>query len=180
MVLLYSNKFRRDASKRTKWGPETWLRAFGRIARYEWQDRNTIVQPLRPFLRHDGTDHMPVKYGEWHKRKLLGGEFSSVLEAPGSSSIVRAADLFLSEPHGTCQDKPGFPEALSSEEKKRRPAESRVMREPGAAQRLSAQAGGLRLQPSSRAPCDRFHGPGRSLKPWTLEIFGESYLRSLR
>ncbi|CAJ1410115.1 unnamed protein product [Effrenium voratum] len=32
-------------------------------------DRNTIVQPLRPFLRHDGTDHMPVKYGEWHKRK---------------------------------------------------------------------------------------------------------------
>lgn len=32
-------------------------------------DKDTIVQPFRAYLRGDGTDMQPVRYGDWHSRK---------------------------------------------------------------------------------------------------------------
>mmetsp|Transcript_86320 Transcript_86320/g.279505 ORF Transcript_86320/g.279505 Transcript_86320/m.279505 type:complete len:81 (-) Transcript_86320:50-292(-) len=32
-------------------------------------DRDSVVAPLRCYLRGDGTDLAPVRYGDWHKRK---------------------------------------------------------------------------------------------------------------
>lgn len=32
-------------------------------------DRNTVVQPLKAYLRGDGADLKPVRYGDWHKTK---------------------------------------------------------------------------------------------------------------
>jgi len=54
--------------------PELQTTSSGEIVRqshilFLQPDRNTIVQPMKAYLRGDGTDLVPIRYGDWHKKK---------------------------------------------------------------------------------------------------------------